>query len=518
MKHKIKWLFFLSIAFAGCNDDLTEVNTPAVVSVPEVKATSGTADFSKYVALGDSFATGYGDGALFITGQKNAYPAILAQQMVEAGGGVFKTPFMNDNLGGLLLGGNQIPGVNVRLYFNALLPSPAPEPVAGTPTTEVSQKLTGSFNNLGVPGAKSFHLIAPNYGNIAGVATRTANPYFVRFASSSSTTVLADAVAQAPTFFSLWIGGNDVLGYATSGGVPKSQDAIYGDDITPTATFQFAYDNLIAGLTANKAKGVVANLPTITTLPHFTTVPYNPLTVSLLGSNNVDVGKATITALNTQLYGPLKQALTAFGAGDRINLLDSALSNPLLIRDETLTNLSAQLTAAFTPTLGVATATFYGQVFGQARQTKSSDLILLTTRSVIGTAPAGVPAPLDKYGITYPLEDKHALIPSEIEEIKTATVAYNSIIKANADAKGLAFVDSNAFMSQLQRGIVVDNLTLSSTYVSGGTFSLDGIHPTARGYALISNLFVDAINLKYGATLKKVNLTNYSILYPKEIK
>lgn len=514
MRHKIKWLFFISMAFVGCNDDLTEVNTPDVVSIPEVKATAGTADFSKYVALGDSFAAGFSDGALFINGQKNAYTSILAQQMAEAGGGAFKIPLMNDNIGGLLIGGTKIQ--NVRLYFEAGTSSPTP--VAGSPTTEVLQKLSGAYNNMGVPGAKSYHLIAPNYGNLAGVSVGTANPYFARFASSSTTTVLGDAVAQTPTFFSLWIGGNDVLSYATSGGVTKTQDPTNGEEITPTATFQFAYNNLIAGLTANGTKGVVANLPAITTLPHFTTVPYNPLTAKLLGKNNVIEGIATITALNSQLYGPLKQALTAFGAGDRINLLSTTLANPLLIKDETLTNLSAQLTAAFTPTLGAATAAFYGSIFGQARQTKSSDLILLPTSSIIATAPTGIPAPLDKYGITYPLEDKHVLIPSEIDEIKTATIAYNTIIKTNADSKGLAFVDTNAFMSQLQRGIVIENLTISTTYVSGGTFSLDGIHPTPRGYALIANLFVDAINTKYGATLKKVSLTNYPILYPKEIK
>jgi hypothetical protein len=48
------------------------------------------------------------------------------------------------------------------------------------------------------------------------------NPYFARFASSASTTVLADAVAQDPTF-SLWIEWNDVLGYATSGGSGRNQ-------------------------------------------------------------------------------------------------------------------------------------------------------------------------------------------------------------------------------------------------------------------------------------------------------
>jgi len=81
-------------------------------------------------------------------------------------------------------------------------------------------------------------------GNVAGVATGQANPYFVRFASSPSTTVIADAVAQNPTFFSLWIGNNDVLAYATSGGTGANQagnlnPATYGpNDITDPNVLQ----------------------------------------------------------------------------------------------------------------------------------------------------------------------------------------------------------------------------------------------------------------------------------------
>ena len=49
---------------------------------------------------------------------------------------------------------------------------------------------------MGVPGAKSFHLVTPGYGSAANLATGKANPYFVRFATSATTTVLADAAAQ----------------------------------------------------------------------------------------------------------------------------------------------------------------------------------------------------------------------------------------------------------------------------------------------------------------------------------
>ncbi len=518
MIKNFKWLLLVSLTFVACNND-----EDIIVEEP---VSAGSANFSKYIALGDSFAAGYSDGALFVEGQKGAYPNLLSQQFAEAGGGTFSTPFMADNVGGLLLGGNVVAGQ--RLFFNGT----APVAVLGTPSTNVATKLAGPFNNLGIPGAKSYHLVASGYGNVAGVAGGLANPYYARFSTSATSTVLADAIAQTPTFFSLWIGGNDVLGYATSGGVGVNQTgnltpSTYGsNDITDPTVFASVYNTLVTNLTANGAKGVVANLPYVSTLPYFTTVPINPLSTTVLGGGNVAVGQATITQLNSLLYGPLKQALTVFGAGDRINLLSTTVANPVLIRDESLTNLSAQLTAAFTPSLGATTAAFYGAVFGQARQATAADLILLPTQSVIGAAPTATnsglgmapPSPLDKFGITFPLQDAHVLIPAEIDAIKQATDAYNSSIKAIADAKGLAFVDAKAIMTQLSTsGIVSNSFTMTTTYVTGGAFSLDGIHPSPRGYALIANAFIDAINSKYTSTLKKIDVGKYRILFPSSL-
>jgi hypothetical protein len=503
MIKNIKWLLLVSLTFVACNsnDDIAE----------EV-VLSGSANFSKYVALGDSFAAGYSDGALFKKGQGNSYPSIMANQFTQAGGGAFTVPYMADNIGGFSLGGAQIPKFGPRLYFNGT----APLSVSGVSGTDITAHLSGSYSNLGVPGAKCTELVTPGFGSSLG------NPYFARFASSATTTVLADALAQNPTFFSLWIGGNDVLGYATTGGGDPASI------ITPATGgiavgFDGSFNELVNQLTTGGRKGVVANLPYINTLPYFTTVPFNPLTSSVLGGGSVPIGDATISALNTQLYGPLKSALTAFGAGSRIELLSTSTPNPLLIKDESLPNLSAQLTAAFTPSLGVATATFYGNVFGQARQATPTDFVLLTTRGAIGAAPTAMdsgigiapPAPLNKFGITYPLQDKHILIPTEIAEIKTATDAYNITIKTIADAKGLAFVDTKALMDQLVSGGIVGNgYTLTSTYVTGAAFSLDGIHPSPRGYALIANKFIQAINAKYGSTIKEVNIGTYQILFP----
>ncbi|KUJ51634.1 G-D-S-L family lipolytic protein [Chryseobacterium sp. JAH] len=478
--------------------------------VKDIAITKGEADFSNYVSLGNSLTSGYRDNALYIDGQNESYPNIVAGQMRLAGGGSFVQPMMADNNGGLLLGTTPIQGT--KLYIQSFVNgSPNITNVAGAPTTNIANKVTGALNNFGVPGAKSFHLVAPGYGNIAGVLAGTANPYYVRFSTSTTSSVVDDAVLKKPTFFSYWIGNNDVLSYATSGGMGVNQTgninpATYGaNDISDpnvvAGAIKAGLDKLKAG---GATKGVIANIPYVTSIPYFTTVPYNPLTPAALGTN--------LTALNTSLYGPLKQALTALGAGTRINLLSATNPNPVLIKDASLTDLSAQLTLALTPALGLPTATVFGQIYGQARQTTVDDYILLTTRGVIGTTAPGAPAAINVYGISYPLQNQHVLTKTEATSVKTAVDAYNASIRTLADTYGLAFVDANKKMVDLngQSGISFDGVKYTAKFVTGGTFSLDGVHLTGRGYAIVANEFIKAINLKYKSTLPQVDVNKYS--------
>lgn len=502
MIKNFKWLFIVAIAFTACNNDDDVVADPN--SVDGKPLTAGTADFTKYVALGDSFAAGFSDNALFIEGQKGAYPNILAQKFALVGGGEFKTPFMNDNIGGFI-------GQTPRLYLATLQDgSLVPAPVSGTPTTNPTTILSGTFGNMGIPGAKSFHLVAPGYGSSAG------NPYFTRFASSATTTVIADALAQNPTFFSLWIGGNDVLGYATTGGDGSNP-------ITPTATFDVAYNSLISQLVAGGRKGVIANLPYVNTLPFFTTVPTNPIP---------GVSSAQAAQLN-QLFGGINAALAANSLPSRFSTIladdgnpSTKESNPLLIVDESLVNISTQITAALTPLYGPAGAAYVGNLYGQARHARNttgdSDYILLTTRSLISppnNIQPGIPSGLESFsirGVTYPLQDSAVLTAAEASEIKVATDAYNITIQNAASENNLAFFDAKAVMNALisPTGISGNGFTLKSTFVTGGAFSLDGVHPSPRGYALIANKFLEAINTKYGSNFKGVNYGDYRILFP----
>ncbi len=489
---------------------VTSCETGFDTDVQDVVVTKGEADFSNYISIGNSLTSGFRDNALYIDGQNESYPSMIAKQMKLAGGGDFVQPLMADNNGGLLLGTTVIQAT--KLYIKSFTNgSPDLANVSATPTTNILNKITGPLNNFGVPGAKSYHLLVPGYGNVSGVAGGTANPYYVRFSSSATSTVIDDAVAKKPTFFSYWIGNNDVLSYATSGGVGTNQTgntnlATYGpNDISDpnvvAASIKGGLDKLKA---AGATKGVIANIPYVTNIPFFTTVPYNPLTPAALGSN--------ITALNTNLYGPLKQVFTAYGEGSRINLLSSTSSNPVLIVDSSLSDLSNAITTALTPSLGATTAAAFGQIYGRARQTTEKDYILLSTKSVIGTTVAGAPSSINVYGISYPLQNQHVLTQKEAALATTATDAYNAAIKSLADSYGLAFVDANKKMMELNRisGISYDGVKYTAKFITGGTFSLDGVHLTGRGYAFIANEFIKAINAKYKSTLPQVDPNSYS--------
>jgi hypothetical protein len=507
MIKNLKLLLLVSLSLAACSSNDGDL-TPAPVPV-----VSGSANFAKYVALGDSFAAGYSDGALFKKGQEGSYANILSQQFALTGGGTFSTPFMTDNIGGFSMGGSQLSAFPTRLVFN--LATSSPVNVTGVTATVFGSPATGApFNNFGVPGAKSFHLVTPGYGAL--------NPYFGRFAKTTTSTVLGDAVdasVKAHTFFSLWIGGNDVLTYATSGGIGVNRTgntnlSQYGsNDITDPIVFAGAYTTLVNGLTANGAKGVVANIPYITGLPYFTTVPTSPFSPTALG------GSAGIAQING-LYSLLRAALGV--DADRIKLLTATAASPALIKDKSIADKSASmiptLTAVFQsqgdPNAAMNAAVF-ASIFGQARQAGPGDYILLPTRGVLGTAPAGAPASINKFGVTFPLQDEHVLTVDESAQVRVATDAYNVSIKSIADSKGLAFIDVKVLLTSLSTtGIVSNGFTLTSSYAVGGMFSLDGVHPSPRGYALIANYFSDAINTKFGSTLPKVNVGQYGVLFP----
>ena len=112
-----------------------------------------------------------------------------------------------------------------------------------------------------------------------------------------------------------------------------------------------------------------------------------------------------------------------------------------------------------------------------------------------------------------PLGDEFVLTSVEQSRVATASAAYNATIQGIASANDLAFVDARAALNQVaQGGVAYNGGVLTSTFATGGAFSLDGVHPTPRGYAYTANVMIDAINAKYNATIPKVEIGNYATI------
>lgn len=523
----IKYLLLsaILIAFTACSDDDYDY-TPAPEPLPEL--TAGSADFSNYVAVGASFTAGFTDNALFIAGQENSFPNILAKQFSQAGGGTFSQPLMHDNIGGFLVNGTV--AAAPRLFFNGS----GPAVLDAVPTTEITTHVSGPFNNYGIPGAKSFHLGIPGYGAL--------NPYFGRMASSATATLIGDAAAQQPTFFTLSeIGGNDVLAYATSGGTGVYQEgnlnpATYGsNDITDPMVFAASFEGAVQALTANGAKGVVANVPYITSLSHFTTVPHNPLSPA-----NPSFGPM-IPLLNS-IFGALNQIFEAIDPS-RVIVFSETAASAVVILDEDLVDIAPQIAGALSasPTFPAFIAQFglpeqaapmvaqlLANTYGQARQATANDLLVLPSSTVIGTVnmaslqalmgqglPQELAGQFSVEGITLPLADKWVLTPTEQQNITTATDMYNQSIQAIANQYDLAVVDFKSILETASStGYADSSFTFTTNLVTGGLVSLDGVHLTSRGYAVMANAFLKAIDAKYGSNFMAAGVKADAGAYP----
>ena len=99
--------------------------------------------------------------------------------------------------------------------------------------------------------------------------------------------------------------------------------------------------------------------------------------------------------------------------------------------------------------------------------------------------------------------------------VKMDQTKRNAVIRQKATTYGFAIVETGDFYDKLTTGFTYNGVTLSAKFVSGGAFSLDGIHLNPRGNALLANEFIKAINKKFSAKIPLINALNYNaILFP----
>jgi len=437
-------------------------------------------DFTKYVAVGNSLTAGFSDNGLYLEGQLSSYPAILAQQFKEVGGGEFIQPLFTEaqanGSGYLRLAGFTQTGSPITTQVTTNL-------ARRDPNSPLLTKFTNPINNLGVPGIKVADIKTPGYGSVQG------NPFFERITPDATPMqTYLERVAQSTdhTFFSLWLGNNDVLAFATSGGASASA----GNQITPTNTFEANYTALVNALTTGGKEGIVATIPDVSGVPFFTTV--GPSVKQSLTAKQVPGMVAITGAGNTRT-----QFTTA-----QINVPETGVLF-------TLTG------AAYAPLLGAPTGKYWRDLAVQVSPDPKNPLIVKGTLLQLLANYQIDTTQLFGFSNGNPWPSALLLDVAEQKQVKDATDAFNTIIKAQASAKNLAVFDANAYFKSIQTGFVANGVAYSPAFITGNLFSLDGVHPTPRGYAIVANEMIKAINAKYGANIPKADETQHrTVVFP----
>ena len=364
---------------------------------------TGSADFTRFVAIGDSLGAGFLSGGLVRGAQDDSVPALVA---LQATGQQIQQPLVSE------------PGIPAILRLQSLAPLVVtPLPGIGQP---VNLGLQRPYDNLSVPGFR--------IGD--ALRTVTGNPV-IDLVLRGLGTQLQQALALQPTFALVWLGNNDVLAAATSGRV------IEGVTLTPVAQFEADYTAVVGALKAAGADLALANLPNVTSIPYVTTIP--PVLIN--------------PATNQPVPGP---------GGAPIPLIGP--NGPLGPNDRVLLPASARLAQ------GIGIPAFAG-------------------------------------GTGQPLGDADVLSAAEVAVIQARVDAFNAIIRATATATGSSLADINALLRQAAGpGFNIGGITFTEDYITGGSFSLDGVHPSPLGYAVAADEFIRSINATYDAEIPPVDL------------
>ncbi len=450
----------LALLFAGCRPSVSITTPPSA---------GPTLNFQNYLAIGDNYTGGYTDGSLTAYGQLNSYPERLFEQFNAIPGSKgAKGPFIQP----LITSDNGFPKAKKILGMiyaacnhkdSTLGPIDFPNFVPNTDDAKLFRSGINNdqVNNIGVLGIRVVDYPVLSW---ALAANAQGYPYANRFYFDPAATPLDELTHRVnnlyPTFFTMWLGMNDVLLYGMYGGqgdgtghaLPIGLNIYNPRDISPYGAFDTAYDQALNIAIQTGASGALINIPDITALPFFNTIPANGLVLTRQGQADT---------------------LLQYYSGELWHKVFEVGNNYYIIRDHN----------------------------GLVRQAVPGELILAT-------------APRDSFkcanwGTTTPIPDSFVLTTDEIQFIRAATDAYNGFIQFEASRHNLALVDMNAYFKTLPAGVAFNGITYNTQYIMNGMFSLDGIHPTQRGYALLANKIINDINAFYKSSVNPVDANKY---------
>ena len=413
-------------------------------------ALAQTPNFTKYVALGDSFAAGFSAGCLVDRNQRFSYPATLARQF---GISDFQQPTVSD------------PGLPTCTGLKSLVPLTFGliSTKTGTPTNAT---LARSYDNLAVPNAK--------IGDVIDV-TSSADPP-AAYCAACGNLALADLVLRGkgsqltqalslnPTFITLGIIGNDIL---TSGGAAFLLDGVTA---TPLSVFTAKYNAVAAALKASGRTGVFLGTPNgLHLLPLTSTIP--PVVLDPATNQPLIVGGSTVP-----LLGP--------------RTTSTCSTPPCPLPAGTLVTLGANA-----PQAALGGKSLLGVGFG----------IPCAVAPVTSFPQCGKPLPDGGFTPPATVNVGVLLYPDEVAAIDQRIKDMNVVIKAAAESNGFKYFDFYAVsLDFVANGRTYGGIKITKDFVTGGAFAYgNAVHLSNIGYTIVADELIQFINSAYGTSVPR---------------
>jgi len=146
-----------------------------------------------------------------------------------------------------------------------------------------------------------------------------------------------------------------------------------------------------------------------------------------------------------------------------------------------------------------------------------SDLILLRP----GADSIGIGTGIPSGGVNYlnpaagsngrPLPEALILRASEVAATQAEIAKMNAVVDSVALRPNVAAVDLHGMLADIHaNGYRLGGEVYTSDFVTGGLFSLDGVHPNDLGYALMANKMIEAVNARFGCAVPPVNPAEFA--------
>jgi len=427
------------------------------------------------VAVGNSLTAGFQSGGMHENFQQCSFPNLIAQQMGITYG--FEQPIVSAP------GIGSIPG-RTPFYLDGQGNIVSDNLVVNPVTLLENLNLPRPYDNLGIPGAFMHDML---YATSSTTVQYGENPFFeiiLRNPNLGNTTQLEQAIALNPNIITLWIGNNDVL-----------SSMVNGTDqfITAISVFQSDLSAIISNIASETSAEIIfANIPYVTDIPYCNTGRMVFSTVPALGINT------EVPVVFDSNFQPVD-----FDASEGV------LYIPLITEETSVEHLLLSGISAYQSGLGVPDSAYL------------YDHYFVAMGEEVGTAQArAIESVMQGGGLIttgLPLTAEYTLAETETTNLNNAVDSYNAIIESIASSNGIPLVDANSLLSELYTtgmdGYSGRFLPVAAAMGMPTAFSLDGIHPSNGGYAIIANAFIEKINSATGSSIPLINTSQYASQY-----